>query len=457
MSGLRAEDRDMKIPALLHLMRLGYTPVFRSSLLRDPVSNILPRLLQSSLQSIHGVEFSTDAISSLVSDLNAALLHPDQGSCFYEYIRNGWNGLRLVDFDRPERNSFHVGTEIPCISGRSRFQPDLTLFLNGLPLAMIEVKTARQKEGILAEYNRMRQRLRREEFRPFLQAAQVWSFSNDHFPDTARLLPTEGAYYAAVLSEDFPIYAFQPSSRASCHGLCHPDRAAELAVLRDLGASELLSGPGFRSLVSPLRPTHQMLTALFQPHKWLFMLRYGIVYHQAESSSSGSLQKNLLTLEQLSLLKGMEVRIQRGYLNWSLPQFCGGAQALLTAASLPLIRDHIPGAQCYWVSASKEASLRARLAFRSFPSAARSLRFLSADQPDDLLFDASAPGQRVFFLPAASAYMTGRSLASLLRRADPHALLIFLGESCLPENVLPSFSLSSPFRPFLPLEENHSL
>ncbi|MBK9483018.1 MAG: hypothetical protein IPO02_13765 [Bacteroidetes bacterium] len=68
------------------------------------------------------------------------------------------SGIKLIDFDNFNNNSFHVVTELPCINDEDEFRPDITLLINGLPLVFIEVKVPNNKEGILAERKRMNTR-----------------------------------------------------------------------------------------------------------------------------------------------------------------------------------------------------------------------------------------------------------------------------------------------------------
>jgi type I restriction enzyme R subunit len=72
----------------------------------------------------------------------------------YQKIRNGItveyqqderktsNILKLINFDEPEKNSFHVASQM-WIKGETHWRrPDLILFVNGLPLVFIELKNS---------------------------------------------------------------------------------------------------------------------------------------------------------------------------------------------------------------------------------------------------------------------------------------------------------------------------
>src|SRR3990167_3212644 len=48
----------------------------------------------------------------------------------------------LIDFDRPENNTFHVVNQFTISEHQQNKRPDLILFINGLPLVVIELKNA---------------------------------------------------------------------------------------------------------------------------------------------------------------------------------------------------------------------------------------------------------------------------------------------------------------------------
>ena len=207
MPNVRREDLEMKIPALMHLSRLGYGYLCREQVRRrDRETNIFPEALRATMERINGRRLSDGEFGQLTETLRTQLDAEDLGKAFYGTIRNGWNGIRLIDFDRPENNLFQSAAELPCGNGEGSFRPDITLFVNGLPLAMIEVKTGDRNGGLQAEYDRMLKRSQGKEARRYLQAAQVWAFSDDRAEEQAALMPTEGAFYATVTAGGFPVY-----------------------------------------------------------------------------------------------------------------------------------------------------------------------------------------------------------------------------------------------------------
>ena len=56
----------------------------------------------------------------------------------------------LIDFDRPENNDWLAVSQFTVISGQNKRRPDVVVFVNGLPLAVIELKAPGSAEAHLA-------------------------------------------------------------------------------------------------------------------------------------------------------------------------------------------------------------------------------------------------------------------------------------------------------------------
>lgn len=55
--------------------------------------------------------------------------------------------VRLVDFDSPERNQFHVVNQWTYMEGGTNKRPDVIVFVNGLPLVVFELKSPARAEA----------------------------------------------------------------------------------------------------------------------------------------------------------------------------------------------------------------------------------------------------------------------------------------------------------------------
>jgi type I restriction enzyme R subunit len=62
----------------------------------------------------------------------------------------------LVDFDHPDRNEFLAINQFTVIEGKANRRPDIVLFINGLPVAVIELKNAAYENAtIRGAYNQI--------------------------------------------------------------------------------------------------------------------------------------------------------------------------------------------------------------------------------------------------------------------------------------------------------------
>ncbi|SDX36087.1 type I restriction endonuclease [Nitrosomonas oligotropha] len=55
----------------------------------------------------------------------------------------------LIDFDNPGQNEFVVANQFTVIENNQNKRPDLVLFINGMPLAVIELKNAADENATL--------------------------------------------------------------------------------------------------------------------------------------------------------------------------------------------------------------------------------------------------------------------------------------------------------------------
>lgn len=64
--------------------------------------------------------------------------------------------VKLIDFDHPERNDFLVTNQFTVAEGKVTRRPDVMVFVNGLPLAVIELKNAANEAATVGQaYNQL--------------------------------------------------------------------------------------------------------------------------------------------------------------------------------------------------------------------------------------------------------------------------------------------------------------
>ena len=95
------ENSRVKIPALVHLTRLGYEYLslkeYDGGIHEE--TNIFRSLFCDSIARINGKQLSNHDVDTLLSELTVKLSNDDLGRAFYNILLNGINGYRLVDFD----------------------------------------------------------------------------------------------------------------------------------------------------------------------------------------------------------------------------------------------------------------------------------------------------------------------------------------------------------------------
>ena len=302
-----SEDSRVKIPCILHLVRLGYSYLSLKGASWDEQTNIFPALFCSSLARINpGVE--ADDIDRLLAEVKLLLDNEDLGQAFYDKLTER-SGIRLIDFENFDNNSFHVVTELPCRNGDDEFRPDITLLINGMPLAFIEVKKPNNREGVLAERNRIITRCRNLRFRRFINITQLMVFSNNMEYEDGSPQPIEGAFYASP-SYDLPIFNYfrEEETLNLAELLATEDDNIENEVLRDNNLNVIKHSPEFLSNKDPDAPTNRICTSLFSRQRLAFLLRFALVY----VNETDGLQKHVMRYPQLFATKAIERKLDAG-------------------------------------------------------------------------------------------------------------------------------------------------
>lgn len=100
----------------------------------------------------------------------------------------GWDGsrdqaVRFIDWEHPERNDFCVVNQFrvdrPSAQGRKRITPDLVLFVNGIPLVIIEAKSPETVEPIAKAIDQLRRYANRRD--PALAEGSEKLFGTNQF------------------------------------------------------------------------------------------------------------------------------------------------------------------------------------------------------------------------------------------------------------------------------------
>lgn len=149
--------------------KIGYTHVYGPNIERDYYSPLFEHELEDSLWRINP-SLPADAISDALYKLhnfeNSELLR--KNALFMDYLQNGIpvkyyergeerSALAyLVDYASPDNNSFIIANQWTFIENSNK-RPDVLLFVNGLPLVVVELKSpSREQTDVSEAYRQLR-------------------------------------------------------------------------------------------------------------------------------------------------------------------------------------------------------------------------------------------------------------------------------------------------------------
>lgn len=301
------ENTRVKIPALIHLTRLGYQYLSLSHAEWDPETNIFTDIFNESIKRINP-EIDDAQVKRLYEDVNIALDSEDLGEQFYGML-TATSSPRLIDFKNFNNNTFNVVTELSCKNGDDEFRPDITLLINGMPLAFIEVKKPNNPEGVLAERDRINVRFKNKKFRKFINISQLLMFSNNMEYDPEAIEPIQGAFYSTTSKGDASFNYFREEHELHLDTLLNKeDDEVENFILKDNNLITIKHSPEFSTNKNPTNPTNRLLNSLFSRDRLAFLLKYGIAYvHEIHG-----IEKHVMRYPQLFATKAIEKTIEDG-------------------------------------------------------------------------------------------------------------------------------------------------
>lgn len=350
--GVFNEATRVQIPAILHLTRLGYKYIADVGNY-DHQTNILVDVFKDSVKRLNPKASDMD-IKLLLDSLIRISKNDDLGREFYNKI-NVTNGLKIIDFENPQNNAWHCTAEFTCKNEDSgdNFRPDITCFVNGLPLVFIEVKIPNNKDGILAERNRMNERMRNKKFRQFLNVTQLMLFSNNQEYNTDSRVPIQGAFYASITKGDIFFNVFREQNQWFYDNLrLNPiDQDREYEILSKFNKVVLSNIPEYQVNKRPDSPTNRVISSMLSKERFLFLLHYGFTYVEKEKElDSGvkvvELQKHVMRYPQLFASLAIRRRLDAGVKSGIIWHTQGSGKTELAYYSVKSLTDYLAKKDC---------------------------------------------------------------------------------------------------------------
>src|SRR3989338_2066384 len=157
----RIVEQDIENAALEILNELGYEVLYGPNIAPDSEAPararwddaVLTDRLRAKLESLNkgvAAEAIEEAIKKLTRATNPKTIVNNKK--FHEYLVNGLEvevreagrikglPIKIIDFEQPERNEFLAVNQFTILENGHERRPDIVLFINGLPVGLIELK-----------------------------------------------------------------------------------------------------------------------------------------------------------------------------------------------------------------------------------------------------------------------------------------------------------------------------
>jgi len=305
------EDSRVKIPSILHLVRLGYEYISLKNQKLDIETNIFVDIFYKSIKKINS-NLKDDEISRVYEDFKLSLDNDDLGEVFYKKLIQQSN-IKLIDLENFENNSFNVVTELTYKNGDDEFRPDITLLINGMPLVFIEVKKPNNKEGIIAERKRINARFQNKKFKKFINITQIMMFSNNMEYDNESSEPIQGAFYATT-SYKKPIFNyFREEKKFDLDSILEPlNEETENFILKDNNLSVIKHNREFITNKNSNTPTNRLSTSLFSKERIFFILQYALAYVKGKNGIEKHIMRYPQMFATFAIKKTLDKGIKKG-------------------------------------------------------------------------------------------------------------------------------------------------
>jgi type I restriction enzyme R subunit len=301
------EDSRVKLPAILHLTQLGYTYLSLKDAVWDEETNIFTEIFKSVISKINKGISEAD-VNRLYQEVSLTLENEDLGKAFFELLTNR-SGAKIIDFENFENNTFNVVTELPYKNGEDNFRPDVIAIINGMPLVFIEVKKPNNRNGVIAERDRINSRFQNKKFRKFINLTQFMIFSNNMEYDDNEIEPWQGAFYASP-SYHKPIFNyFREEIGFNLSQVLQPlDKDVEDFLLKDTNYQAVKNSAEYTTNKNPNSPTNRILTSMLSKVRLKFILQYSLAYVKEQTG----LEKHIMRYPQFFATKAIEEKLDAG-------------------------------------------------------------------------------------------------------------------------------------------------
>ena len=397
----RPEDSRVKIPALVHFTRLGYTYMSIKDKERnvdyDGDTNIFYSQFLSAVNRINQTELTLEDAKKIIGELKIKLDNDDLGKSFFKILQSGIDGIKLIDFSdiTGTKNDYTVVTELPYENGDDNFRPDIVVLINGMPLSFIEVKRQNNREGILTERSRMERRFGNKIYRRFVGITQFTVFSNNNEYDDSDIEPIQGAFYASSSYKRMFFSKFREQRedelKADMKSIV---TETEEFILRDNNLIAIKGTPEYVSSLSGKSPTNRIITSLYTKERLLFLLKYGICYKTTTNKDGiTEIEKHIMRYPQLFATLAIRDKLREGVRKGVIWHTQGSGKTALAYSNVHFLSDYFSKeegkiAKFYFIVDRLDLAEQAKNEFE-----ARGLKVKLIKDKEEFIADITNPGE----------------------------------------------------------------
>lgn len=299
---LHNEDTRVKLPLVVHLLRLGYVYLSKSNDSIDIRNNIFKNTFKESIERINNEVYSDEKIEELLRELHDLSKYDDLGESYYKRLTD-INGIKLIDFKDYDNNTFNVVTELTFKNKEDEFRPDVNILINGIPIAFYEVKKPNNKDGIHAEYDRTIARIKNPAFKHFFNQFQLLLFSNNMEYDEDDKTMFQGSYYTTPNGENTKFNFFREERILDFK--YEPTKKDITDILFDNNYVSLIEQPEFEVNINADTPANKFATSLLHKDRIMFIIKYGLVYVSNKTKTDDDI--DVITTKEKHIIRYQQI------------------------------------------------------------------------------------------------------------------------------------------------------
>jgi type I restriction enzyme, R subunit len=138
-------------PRELGAERESFGDVVLAAQFRDAIDRLNPYIPQEARDDACRKVLLTDSPSLVANNRKFHQMLRDGVEVEYRRDDGSIAGdrVRLIDFDDPDNNDWYAVNQFTIIEGQNNRRPDIVVFVNGLPLAVLELKNAADEDATI--------------------------------------------------------------------------------------------------------------------------------------------------------------------------------------------------------------------------------------------------------------------------------------------------------------------